>query len=168
MEIDTNYCVYAHFMRGTDKLVYLGSGRANRANTSGGRRNELYNLFECLYKTDKIIIEDHLTKEQSLAIETELIKEFCKTYPETLTNEQNAIQGKKAILLSKCGRFYVMGQFKKGGFRKLRENLKEKWVDDKLSKYELKLITDETEFIKGRTEIDLFNKVFLGLIPDTR
>jgi hypothetical protein len=169
MDFDLDHCVYAHFLKGTDTIIYIGSGREQRANKTSGRGyNELYGLFECFYGVDKIIIEDGLLKEQALRIETELIKQFTQSHPHTLTNKQNSIQDKKPILLSKCGHYYVMKTFEAGGFRKLRDYFREDWIQKRLSKYELKLITDETEFIKGRTEIDLFNKVFLGLIPDTR
>lgn len=117
---------------------------------------------------DTVIILDGLTKQESLDIETELIKQYSIEFPDTLTNKQHSGLNKKLILLSKCGKFYVMKEFEEGGFRKLRDFFYDEWVQDRLSKYELKVITDETEHIKNRTEIKFFRDVLWNMVVDTR
>lgn len=166
-EEDNDYVLYGHYLKGTNILAYLGSGRKSRAMVTSGGRNELYNIFECFYGMDKFVIAEGLTKQEALEIETELIRQYSKEYPDTLTNKQHSGLDKKVILLSKCGKFYVMKDFEEGGFRKLRDQFYDEWVQERLSKYELKVITDETEYIKNRTEINLFRDVLWNMVSKT-
>jgi hypothetical protein len=70
-----DFCVYAHYKKNTDIIIYIGKGLKYRANSRCGR-NILWERIVAKYDYSVKIIKDNLTNEEACELEKTLIKKY--------------------------------------------------------------------------------------------
>ena len=87
-DINKNYYVYLHIGNNSGKIRYIGKGKGNRYNYFGYRNLEYEKTIIIENGFKSIILQDNLTEESALELESEVLYRFQKSKSPFIVNKQ--------------------------------------------------------------------------------